>query len=275
MKHFYLLCFCFIFCSFSEIYSTNIELTIKLGDSLFFNKNYTYALLEYQRAYFFSGSEMKPQAGAKIAECHLAMDDFSRARAYYDSAIYYSESDLSIIEYKFQKIICYILEGNFGYALLKTNDLEMGEGSQLNFRKSFYQGICHFGMKQYGEAYSHFLSSLSENDTVIRNQLQNLFENRSALNRPHPELAMILSIILPGAGQIYAGAFKDGLNSISLLAGLAFLAMSGSASTFVALLPFIYRYYIGGILNAKKAAEYKQKEHQYNFYVNLLTILQK
>jgi len=275
MKYLSLLFFPFVLCSFSEISPTNIASTIRFGDSLFCNKNYTSALIEYQRAYFFSESQVKSQAGARMAECYLAMNNFASARACYDSAIFHSGSDLAKIDYEFGEISCYILEGNFGYALLRTNALEPGEDNHLNLRKHLYQGICHYGMKQYDVAYAHFLDYLPEQDTAAINELQNLFENRNSLCRPNPGLAMVLSIILPGAGQIYSGDIKDGVNSIALLTGLTYLGISGSARVFVTLLPFVYRYYIGGILNARQAAEYKQQENTYSFYLKLRTILQK
>ena len=85
----------------------------------------------------------------------------------------------------------------------------------------------------------------------------------------------MLSIILPGSGQVYSGDLKDGLNSLLLLSGLFYLGTSGSLINPVAIFPFFYRYYIGGILNAKQTAGEKRKEKQYDYYANLKEILFK
>ena len=98
-------------------------------------------------------------------------------------------------------------------------------------------------------------------------------QNHRILFRPDKTLATILSIVLPGTGQIYSGDFKSGMNSILLLGGLYFIGSTLSVTGFIIVIPFLYRYYVGGILNARQAAEAKQKEKQHIFYLKMMEVI--
>ncbi len=256
-----------------ECKSNDIELIIRFGDSLYAQGSYEKALLEYQRAYFFATGEQKSLSGAKMAECYLVTDDFFRARSYYDSAISYTTFESSVTNYQFRKILCLILEKNFSYALYETDQLKGDFNSIMLRRKYLYKGICYFGLKKYEESHHYLKNSLPETDTVRIVRLQQLFENHKRLSSPNSALAIVLSVVLPGAGQIYSGNIGGGINSVLLLSGLFYISSTLSTSGLIIIIPFLYRYYIGGILNAKKFAEEKQKEKQQVFFTNLSIFL--
>lgn len=258
-----------------ECKSQNIETIIKFGDSLSYNGNYSNALNEYQRAFFFGGNGLKYQLGLEMADCYFALKDFKLARAYYDSALHYSQHDGLEFDVAFQKVLCYIMEENFGYALIKLNDLAVGTNNHLQRRANLYQGICYFGMEQYEESYQYLLNSIAPADTLKRVQFEQMYEPQKKLKRPKSSIAMTMSILIPGSGQIYTGDYKDGLNSFLLLGGLVYLAAYGSLTNPIIIIPFFYRYYMGGILNTKEAAEKKRMEKQYVYYTNLMEILLK
>lgn len=268
--------FCFLLILFDSGHvckSNTIDLIVRLGDSLYVQKQYKNALLEYQRAYFFSDGEVKSKMGARIGDCYLLVNDLVSARNYYDSAVIHTKIKTSITDLQFSKVLCLILEENFGYALIETNKIEVSSNSYQQKRKYLYQGICHFGIKQYDESLDCLRNSLPGTDTVRLFNLERIFENKKILNRPDKTLATILSIILPGTGQFYSGDLKSGMNSILLLGGLYLIGSTISVTGFIVIIPFLYRYYIGGILNARQAAEAKQKEKQHIFYLNLMGVL--
>jgi len=256
-----------------ECKSNSIKLIIKFGDSLCVHGKYQGALLEYQRAYFFASGEQKSMAGEKMADCYLLSEDFFRARSYYDSAIYYSKFESSVMNYKFRRILCLILENDFGFALNEIDKLKVDSNSNMQRRKCLYQGICYLGLKRYQESYQYLRNSLPGTDTAKIVQLQKLFENSRILNRPNSALAIGLSVVLPGTGQIYSGNTAAGINSVLLLSGLLYLGSTLSASGFVIIIPFLYRYYIGGIENAKQAAEEKREDKQQAFFSTLTNFL--
>lgn len=253
--------------------SSNVDLIVRLADSLCAQKQFENALLEYQRAYFFSDGEVKSKMGARIGDCYLMVNDLGRARNYYDSAVIHTKIKSSLTNLQFSKVLCLILEENFGYALIEANKIEVDSNSYQQKRKYLYQGICHFGTRQYDESFDCLRNSLPANDTVKLINLERTFENHRILFRPDKTLATILSIVLPGTGQIYSGDFKSGMNSILLLGGLYFIGSTLSVTGFIIIIPFLYRYYVGGILNARQAAEAKQKEKQHIFYLKMMEVI--
>jgi len=273
MKYFLFPFFYFLFCSPAESKSANIESIISFGDSLFLKGNYINALNEYQRAYFFAGSELKSQLGGKIADCYLVLNDFQMARSFYDSVLFYSKNESQRISCEFQKILCFMKENNFGYALLKLNNLEVEDEIQLQRRKNLYQGICYFGIGQYEASHQYFLNSISNTDTLRRLQLQHLYENQNVLKQPNSHAAIMLSLIIPGTGQFYSGDIKDGLNSLLLLSGIFYLGTIVSSSGLVLIVPLFCKYYIGGIVHTKQIADRKRNEKKYTYYANLMEIL--
>ncbi len=136
----YFLFFFYLIFSFSiESKSNTIESIITFGDSQTLHGNYLLALHEYQRAFFFAGSEHKFGLSKKIADCFFVLEDFKLARTFYDSVIHYSRYDSLRIESMFQKILCFMMENNFGYALLKLDSLDVGTNLHLHRRKNLYQ----------------------------------------------------------------------------------------------------------------------------------------
>ena len=275
MKYFLFPFFCFFFCSQIECKSANIESIISFGDRLFLKGIYFSALNEYQRAYFFAGSELKSQLGGKISDCYMGLNNFQMARSFCDSVIFYSKNDSQRINCEFKKILCFMKENNFGYALLQLNDLEVENDSSLQRRKNLYQGICYYGIGQYDTSYQYFLNSLSKTDTIRRLKLEHLYKKQNVLNRPNSHAAIMLSMIIPGTGQFYSKDIKDGLNSVLLLGGIFYLGTIVSSSGIVLIVPLFCKYYLGGIVHANQIAERKRNEKKYAYYTSLMDILLK
>jgi tetratricopeptide (TPR) repeat protein len=275
MKYFLFPFFYILFCSPTESKSADIESVIRFGDSLFLRGIYIKALNEYHRAYFFSGSELKSQVGGKIADCYMVLNDFKMARSFYDTVLFYSKNESQRISCEFQKILCFMKENNFGYALIKINNLVVKDVIQLQRRKSLYQGICNFGIGQYDASYTYFINSISKTDTIRRLQIQHLFETQKVLKRPKSNVAIMLSLIIPGTGQFYSGDIKNGLNSLLLLSGIIYLGTVVSSSGLVIIVPLFLRYYIGGVVHAKQIADRKREEQKHIYYTNLMEILLK
>lgn len=80
---------------------------------------------------------------------------------------------------------------------------------------------------------------------------------------PSPLAAGLLSAVLPGAGQYYSFSFVDGLSSQVILGSLTLLGIYlaqnyGNWTAVLCVLPWLQRYYIGGIRNAVLCARNKR-----------------
>jgi hypothetical protein len=82
-----------------------------------------------------------------------------------------------------------------------------------------------------------------------------------------PRTARLLSALLPGAGQAYAGDVADGLNALAVNGGLAVLVVALTVNRYypeavlLALFP-LRRYYTGNIGNAGRQAARRNAEAQ-------------
>ncbi len=274
IKFEYLVCLTFLFFLFSKANAQNIEEVIDFGDSLVSVHKYNFALNEYQRAFYFSNIDHKALISNKIADCYLLVNDLKMARAYYDSTSYYSKNDSIQIECAFRKIICYMKEKNYGYALIKLDELEIDSNEYFKYKKDLYMAISFFGLENYDQAFHFFYKTIDPNDITKKNLLDKLFNEREKLRLPNPTVATFMSAIIPGTGQIYAGEFYDGINSILLLSGLFYIGINAPYINFFILMPFIYRYYMGGIHNANRDAKERKREKQYYCYYDLMIIFQ-
>lgn len=254
-----------------DSFAQNINMVISFGDSLYAKQNFLVAQNEYQRAYFFSNRDKKQMLSTKIADCLMVLKEFGTAKAYCDSALYYSVTVTDSTDSRFRKVMCYILEQNYGYALLKLEELKSDSSENFELRRNFLQGICYFGIEKYDQAFQLFDKAILPTDTLRRSELQLLSDRRKNLKQPSAALATLMSIVVPGSGQLYTGNYFSGFNSIVLLTGLGILGYHLPAfSIFIA--PFLSRYYVGGILHANRFAKEKKKINQYHFVQDILAV---
>jgi len=260
---------------FGRANAQSIEVIMNFGDSLFRLNNTNAALNEYNRAFFFAdNNETKVETSKKIADCYLSVNQLNMAYAYYDSALVYSSTDSSKTACELDKILCIILEEDFAYGLKKLDDIKRCSDDYLDRRKKLYTGLCYFGLTRYDEAYNCFFQVIPQNDTLLNAQLLQLYEGREKLLRPYPAVATTMSVIIPGSGQAYAGNTKDGINSLVLLSALASIALFTPVLDFFVILPFFYRYYVGGILNANDLAKVRRSSRQSDCYAELIEIVE-
>jgi tetratricopeptide (TPR) repeat protein len=268
------LCLCVIFIS-RNIFSQEVEKIVALGDSFYYYQRFDIAANEYQRAFFFSDQDRKALLAEKIANCFLASGKYGSARNFYDTVIIYSQTDSLRIEAEFRKILSYMLEDNFGYALLKLNLLTFESNHYFQQKLIFYKGICYFGLKDYSLAFEYFDNSIPPDDSIKHIRLHQLYKNRKMLNRPNPLLAACLSVVIPGSGQTYSGDLADGLNSALLLGSLTYIGLYTSPVNVFIVTPLFFRYYMGGIKHAKEDAENKRNQRNFYFYNCLMDIIIK
>jgi hypothetical protein len=183
------------------------------------------------------------------------MKEIELAENFYDSAYHYSGNDFEKKLCKLNKIKCTILKKNFDLGL---SDLEKFDSTNNHFFeevKNYYKGICYCGLRKFDDAL-FFL-----NDTSLKEKREDLL-TMIDLKNPNPLFASILSAVLPGSGQVYSGNIKNGFNSFFLIYTLFYVGIYTQFLDFVLVYPLLYRYYFGGIINARKFSFEKKNEKQ-------------
>jgi len=239
-----------------------------LGDRLFKIGDYEAAATEYERLLLSAESPMAAEAHRLAGLAWGRAGEWNRAAAHLREAVSLSGSpDVRTL----RRI-------ELALALRKAGDPEGAEiellkaiseptDPRLAVRARFDLGVLRLERRDFEGAWEAFqlaLPALGWSGEEM-SELQKLLERgRRVASRGSTRLAQMLSIALPGAGQIYAGDWKGGLNAALLNGLLAWWAYREwrrgkrfeSIAIAVSLIP---RYYLGSVLNARKAVERRRE----------------
>ncbi|MEL6594116.1 MAG: hypothetical protein AAFQ68_28695, partial [Bacteroidota bacterium] len=131
---------------------------------------------------------------------------------------------------------------------------------------------------RYDSARFHLDFFVGDNDSLSQ-VVDDIFIQNEKVSRISARKAKILSIILPGLGQFYAGDVKAGINSLGLTASLLVIAWqvairSTPLDAAFAIVPWFVRYYQGGYERAATMALRKQDRRRAEIYQSLLDIME-
>ncbi len=251
--------------------SQNLTEVIGFANKLAENRNFSSAIQEYRRAYFFAPESDKFTIANKIADCYISINNLNAAKAFCDSAILYSFSDSARAESYLKKITCIILDKQFGDALVALNNIDLNFDKHLQAKKNILVGIAHLELYDYEKAYIFFMQAVDKNDTITSAKINSLFSLKNKTHQPNPLLAGAMSMIIPGSGQVYAGQLIEGVNSLALLAGLTYFGVSFPALQ-ILFSSMLMRYYMGGFTRAYRYALEKRENHRQEFSNNVISL---
>lgn len=233
------------------------------------------AIETYQRVLFFDSTQTySPSIYARIAHSLYTEKRFAEAANYYDLAYFSTDEDSSQTAYSLQKVACLLFLKQYSFAEVELVDLPnpISRPTQERERR-LYVGLTAYAQGEFDQAEAAFKSLVT--DTT---QVHALFRTNDRISRINPKKARILSMILPGLGQLYVGDVKNGLNSLLLTGGLFYLGLrSALNTTFIegtlSFLPWVQRYYQGGFQKAERIAHEKIQEKRYELLGEILDSL--
>ena len=279
MYKFFLIIIFSICCSFfifkpAAVYSQTINQTIAFADQQYELKNFEIALENYHRVLFFSKDTNNFYLYNQISNIYYELQEFNKAIKYFDLSLSACKNARMKYQIIFKKVNCYISLRNFQYGLIELFSINDSIPVNIQQQKNFYLGICFFGLKNFKSSEKYFIKSLTPSCIEQKQAVHELFLDKK-LNKPNPKTALILSIILPGTGQIFSGEIKSGINSLLLTSTIAMLGvyLFYQYTLFDAVLfvsPWLLRYYQGGILNAKNFAEQKRQNNRNKIFNKIL-----
>ena len=241
------------FCSFAAVAE---ELPLSLGRHLSAQGNYDAAITEYKRFLFFHPDDSRVgEVYYNIGLAYKAQGLWTEAVTALRTAIYLAINNETKSEYQLALAVTLIATKNYDLAQLELIKVVLRKPSLPLFRRAlFLQAVAYIYQFRWEEARSVL------QDYTTDERLDALFE--AALNMPQKSIkvAKVLSTILPGAGHVYTGDWRDGLNALLLNGVLGFLAIDAVLDehyTDAALWGgFIFlRYYRGNTFRAGAAAE--------------------
>lgn len=223
-------------------------------------ENYDAAITSYKRFLFFHPVDDRvPETYHNIGIAYRQQGLLEEAiGAMRQAVIHTSDRDLKS-EYQIDLAVTLLANQDYDLARLELIKATIRRPSApLNRRALLLQGVTNIYQFRWDEA-REVLQNYTNDDT-----LDELFNKASNLPRKSPKIANILSIILPGTGQTYAGNFKGGLNALALNGIFGYVAIDSildkNYGDAILWTYFIFlRYYQGNLYRAGKAVdEYNQ-----------------
>jgi tetratricopeptide (TPR) repeat protein len=249
--------------------------TFQLGERALEVKNYPLARLAYERLLFFDQDSFAIASMKQLGVISQAEGKLKEASTWFERAA-------SVTVAPDERAWCNLQRASL---YLRMHDPKMGLmilyglpedllDSQYRYQ-AFLSGIAYFMELNFQASQTSFNQALEPDDFRGRFLIDSLFTALKKIRHPKPKLAKILSILLPGTGQFYAGDFKNGLNSLLLTSG--FLALGIYSLLFftpfdaiVTVAPWFQRYYMGGYKRAALIAADKLNRKQNKIFIRIL-----
>lgn len=253
-----------------NLYSqTSIEDIYSVANKLYENGNYFSAITEFKRVLFFDDDKKYSfDANYKIGLSYKKGGFFENAIYYLTIAQKFATNEEDLFDIKINIIRCNILRKTTEKALQLCNELE----SQFQNKKDeilYWKGWCYIFANDWENAEKNFAKSSLGNELYLISRKVNK-EKLSVT------FAKVISYILPGSGQVYAGYYLNGIISLiwNLTAGYftvnSFVTNRAFDGIVIGELVWL-RFYKGNIENAVKYTE----EKNLNIINNALNYLQK
>ncbi len=261
-------------------FSQDIKQSFDFANDLYEKKDFAGAAITYRRViYFDKAEEYRKHCYKNIADCLYETQQYDEAADYYELAFFQQKTDSSKAEVLFRKLSCYLIQNNFEYAQVELFNIPEKLTAEQSRRKIFYSAILNFSTEKYDDAKTAFLMLVDTTNIDARNRVGELFEKNEKINKLSPRKARILSMIVPGLGQFYAGDFKNGANSILLTAGIAAWGITAAVKSanpidvLFSAVPWFQRYYTGGYKKAEAIAENQKKKRRAKVYNEILDVV--
>lgn len=223
-------------------------------------ENYDAAITEYKRFLFFhSDDDRVPEIYHKIGIAYRQQGLLEEAIGEMRQAVMQTSDRELKSEYQVDLAVTLLANQDYDLARLELIKATIRRPSTPLYRRALLlQGVTYIYQFRWDKA-REVLQIYTNDDT-----LDELFNKASNLPRKSPKIANIFSIILPGAGQTYAGNLKDGLNALALNGIFGYVAIDSILDKYygdaILWTYFIFlRYYQGNLYRAGKAVdEYNQ-----------------
>ena len=247
-----------------------------LADSLARAKQYSAALLAYERAYFelsefpdtsLSAANLQAAQNACLLRkvyCLKEMGAFEEASKNTLRFDLNNLPDTSQFSLRNEIVVCYFLAGFYEDALSQIQQLRFFvKDSTLHHPADLWEILALTQLKRYAEAKESFRKYKEKNKLTV--DVDSVFSFAKKPKFRNPKKAKTLATFLPGAGMMYAGNPKEGI--ISLLLQATTLGFAGGSiwnsyyfSGFLTGFGLFQAFYFGGIRRTELLVEKRNQQ---------------
>ena len=239
--------------------------------------NYYLAAKTMERVAFFAPDSLRHSVYASLAELYAGLGRTDKSILYYDRLFFTAPNDSLRQEAVFGKTAQLLQARAFNNALIELYALDdsLTEGSAD--RRALFLAAAYFGLGKFGHCEAELLrlATTPSEQEGIRMLLRKAQKHQSK----SPKAARIMSMIVPGLGQAYAGDWKNALNSFFLNVGLmAWFVSHAQAYTLLdsgaTAGPWFFRYYNGGFQRAERIMVQRKIERLNATFQQILDLLE-
>ena len=250
----------------NSVSSQNISSTFWFAETLFTRKRYYEAITEYRRFdYFNHNHRLGSLIKYRIGLCYKNGKIWGNAITEFENIIEGEAHPFFKTKAQLMLGRTLIGKGDYELAELELNDIIETESNPSLKNEAFYwMGWALLKQAEYGAAAGQFQKCLVSKEPFLHKiDLERMIakcHRAKDFKMKSPFKARVLSAILPGAGQMYAGQTVPGLRAFLLNATFAYFAYKSIANKRYWDALFLYyfawaRYYEGTIYHAGKTAE--------------------
>lgn len=255
-----LLIICTIIFSNCAIYSQNCDSVYNRALKSFANGDTLLALKEIQRSILFDTLSNDPQKYITAAQLFAYAGDYTIAEEYINQAYQKVNLNLHHNEVLIAKADIYIAEKKYFKAIATLMQINAGESAETFASQNIRLGICYYHLGKFAESQECLLKIVDQEQET---EIERLMRKTRRIGKPSPLTAGIASALVPGSGQYMSSSPIDGIASEMLVGSFVTLGIYlaknyGNWTAVLCVLPWIQRYYIGGIKNAADCARNKR-----------------
>lgn len=237
--------------------------------------NYDEAITEYKRLICFSSDSNEiVELWYQIAAIYKKQEKLDSAICALNKAITFIQNESLVSALRIETGILELAAGNLNTAEFELLRVATFAKETTNRRRAYFGlGICQLFQQKWNDARNSFELAGLEHEL-----LDSIFKSNPQPRRVSPKTAEWLSTFIPGAGQIYSGDWRNGVNALLLNAGTTYLLLNSLLSrrigdALIVYFPLFYRYYSGNRLRAKEIAIARNEATYQKFREKLLAKL--
>ncbi|MGB0431139.1 MAG: tetratricopeptide repeat protein [Bacteroidia bacterium] len=255
----------------------NIGSTFKMAQDFMESGNYAAAINTFERVvYFDTQNQYALNSSLLSARCYSALNETNKAIKAYNQALLHTNTDSLESEIALEKAQ-YLLQCSYWKKALRELYSIQPTSTDQEYLLNYLLGAALFANDDLVQSEFYFLE-IAQTEAE-RLAIKAIFEKATKkLNPKRAKIAKWVSLIIPGSGQIAAGNFKSGINSILLLGGMGYIYTRtykeyGVISGMITILPWFSRYHVGGSENAEESMLNRQEKLKSKYFNQLIDLV--
>ena len=245
------------------------------ADSLYAAGERAAAIPLYDRLLFFAPpARALAEVNLRLADSYYETGAFEQAARHYDAAYFAAGTDSLRTVVLLQKGLSYLLAQRPQEALAELLSLP---ATAPAYTQRSYLGLTYFLLADYDAAEATLAEVLTPAGQTAAGKV--FSRARRTERRFRPDRAQWLSAFAPGLGQLYVGDVRSAANSAVINGAFAYLFVAtvvnyNWSSALLTVLPWLQRYYVGGIKKVAVIAGQRGENRRRALYLELIDVLE-